>query len=458
MVLEAAPAQPQKIYSCRFCPKTYASVNGRWKHEGKEHPEEKAAAAAGDAMPAAAGVADDGQADVPPPPTGGAQPRGGDAMSEQAKQLAEALDAAVPALRVPTRRQLLLAYQDDAEALTHNKIALENFLGDYGLTVSQIRMICRQVLGSNRNDTATGQQTVMAFNPATGQSTPVIVMGGQSAPAQPQPYPQPVIIQQPGASEAPPAQGVTRDDMRDMVTDLWDRMEQRLAAAQPPPSQNVRTYHEPMRDASGTVMTDANGAPLVRIVQEPIDAMGNAFKFMSDAGLLKRDEPAPAPSVEEISARVRADLGNSQQREPDPVLATLSSDFAQLRGRLERDDAVREAVTETTNALVEQFQPQLERLRDIEGRQGMTDYQAQINSQRDTSKDFMGSLNSLSEGLRADLRPLVIQVAASNLKQLGFSDTAIADMMRPPPAPVDPGGMVDVAKRRAASTFDRWTR
>lgn len=465
MVLDTAPSQTKKHYSCRYCPKTYESNNGRWKHEGVKHPEEQAAAAAGVGPVDQAAPGDDQPAaDSSPPPTG--RPSGGGtAMSETAKQLALALDAAVPTLRPATKTQMLQGFENEAEELTRNVVALENFLSDYGLTVHQIRQIRRTIFGRTGNEAPnSGQQTVMGFNPQTGMTTPVIVIGGQGPSPQAQPYPQPVVIQ-PSVSEAPPAQGVTKDDLREMVSDLWERVEQRLAVAQQAPvSPNVRVFQEPIRDASGAVMVDSNGAPLIRTVQEPIDAMGNALKFVTDAGLLRRDDPAPAPvpvpTVDEISARVRDDLEKSQPREADPALTQLTAEFAQLRGRLERDDAVRDAIAETTTALVAQFEPQLSKLAALEGRQGVNDFQAQINSQRDTSKDLMGNLTSFSNDLRADLRPLVLQLAAMNLKQIGLSDSAIADLLRPPPAPTESTsvGLVDMAKRRATSTLERWTQ
>ena len=152
-------ASKEGEYYCRYCPAgPFKTTSRRSKHERGSHADEKELTKS----------------------AGGLEVSG---LSERTKEFAEVLSAVVTDIRAATKKQVILAFEQEADMLVRDRRELEDFLDDQGFTLHQIRQIARRIIGRGNRGTDLGSgahQQAMAYDPRTGQSVPVIVSTQES--------------------------------------------------------------------------------------------------------------------------------------------------------------------------------------------------------------------------------------------------------------------------------------
>ncbi len=435
---ESAPL-PVVGHMCRYCPAgPFKTTATRRRHETRTHPDEASVATQTRRIEKATGGIPESS------------------LTERAKEFAEAVEAAAPDLKSNSKKQLIQAFENESELLVRNERELEDFLDDYGLTIHQIRQIRRRIIGrKGALDANTGgNQQVMAINPTTGQQVPVIVLGGQGSPSPGQP----IIIAQPERPDTPP--GLTRADVKEMMEDMVDKI---TASTQQPPavSPNIRVYQEPIiNQESGKPQLDDKGQIMIRYVQEPIDPMASTMKMMKEMGLFDKETgPVPA-TIDQIIAGVRETIKDDRPAGPSPEITELTRKFDSFMADSERDAAVSDAVEKTVGRLMNEYRPSLDKLRELETQSGLNDFQAELMNSRETSREMMKGLEGFRDGVRDDLKPLVHQFAAGNLRNMGFSEQATVDILAqsqagPSTSDTTPA---DIGRRRRLNTMQNWAR
>ena len=444
-----ASASRKGSYMCRYCPAgPWPSTSGRRRHETREH---------GDKKERETQTLDLNKK------TGGLE---FSSLSEKAKEFVEALDAAVDSsFKAASRKQLIQAYQEEADVLSKEGTELENFLDDYGLNLHQIRQIRRRIIGragGTRAIGGNGSSHTVAYNPVTGQSVPIIVLNQGS---QQRERDQTPLIISTGNGDRPALtapQGVTPEDVVEIIESYFDKFfkkqeEERrtAAAAEVQASAHTRRYQEPVLTADGHPVLSPNGEPIMRWVIEPIDPLSNALKFLSTNGILGgRTETAKTLTAEEVRAIIREE----SPKPVDPAMQELKEGFKDLKTAVETKEKIETSVKVATEHLMEGLKPQLEELRDLRSRGPLSDAQAEIAYHERLSGGMITSMDKFRDGIREDLQPIFIQTAAANLKHLGLSEQTIGDILRKPAPANSPAQATVVEKRRAAQVMEKWVK
>jgi len=457
------PREKRERVKCAWCRKRFTEPFDRRRHEKEAHPKEFSAREKAEAEEKAAEAAREAaekEAEEFGKKTGGVDYS---TLSERGKEFVQALEGAGlletgkgAGLSQARRKQLIINYEEESDQLCKNKQALENLLGDYGLHQAQIRMMVRRVIKEPYADAqATAQPQAFTMDSRTGQLVPIIIQVPQGA-SSPQ-YPgAPIIIPQPAAQE----RGFSREDAENLFERMADRLEDRLdkrpEPVQPPTSINIRRYQQPVFDAEGQPVLGPNGVILMAWVEEPIDQLNATLAALSNLGLFNR-EPASVPltpTIEEIKAAVKGEAAVVS-----PEMTALQTNFQALLNKLDKDDAVKEAVEATTNRMFELVSPYLDSLKTSSvSPGGLTDVQAELHHTRGMTKDMLDTFQNFYGGVRDDIKPLFLTAAVGNLKRLGMSDDAISKVLisTAQAAAQEPPDVMQ--QRRRSNRMRQWVR
>ena len=437
---DPTPAPAKSKFPCRYCDEFYVNALVRFQHEKKEHGDEVAAKNVD--------KEDESRVKEITRMAGGIKP---ETLTEMTRAFIEAVDAAAPEMTAARRKQFVKAYDADYPETVRD---LEEFLHDWSMSMPQIRLITRSLFPRrNREEQNTGwgsgQQSMMAMDPTTGRTIPIIVVNGNGGQQSPQ---GPLIFQAP-AAEAP-RESLTKADVAvEVRTVVSEEFAKLTASMTKEPSPSIRRRQEPITNDAGEMILDGNGNVAMRWVEEPVNeslSLEKMLDLLTKFGLFGSQPKVLTP--EEIAVAVTKSLP-APIPVADPQVADLKDQMTTLSHRLEMRDEVSRAVETSTAQVMDSMQPQLDELKNLRNSQGQTDHQASLAHEERLTQTVVTTLASQLGNIRDDLRPLVITQAASQLRQQGFSPQAIVDMVQTHTSQEATASSPD----KVASALEKWT-
>lgn len=361
-------------------------------------------------------------------------------LSQKTLALAEAIEAAAPDLNPKTKKQMLLAYDDDESALGKNPDALAQFLDDYGLRRRQQRQIVRQLFGTQQQPTLTGFPG-MNFQtmPTPWGPMPAIIINKEGS--GPQPFPWPL----------PQERGESAEQVRQQtkLEDRLDRLEQVLSnliesKSQPPPV--TKRSRRVVFDKEGNITTDANGNIVYDEYEEPWEpgaresVLDNILPLLIKQMLGDRPRPIDEEALAlKIKDRLSSDLPGKSSISTDTIKEAIRSEISDIKHdvdeirkeqtRRERDEEIDRAiqrVREQDNQIISSLQAQVN---ERAGIHGLSDTQAAMKYQKDLVDIMVTTVSEQVNSVREDLRPLILQQAVQSLKMQGIPDDTIAQFL-----------------------------
>ena len=375
---------------CRWCPAgPFENGQRRQRHERREHPDQYKENASMLRQRIQSGGATDLVG----------------SMSEKGIKFTEALDAVAPGMRSNQKKQIILAFEQDASALGSDPKELEDFLDDCGLTIHQIRLVIRSLIPRSQRNPS---NQVLAYDPRTGTQIPIILPGATNSSRE---SGAPMIIT--GSS-----QGITKDDVIDIVDRMLIKQEQRQSNNSPHPVSSIRRVQQPAMGADGQPLVDTRGQVVMSWIEEPIDPATTLITTLMEMGMITSPK-----SMSEIIKSF--DSTKTEGEKTSPGLESLQKEFTEFRHVLEKDQAAQAAADGAVKALM----PQIEELRAQASQVGLSDHQADLNHQTQLLREVNNIMDGFRSGLRADLQPVFAQLTANQLKTMGLSDSAIAEVI-----------------------------
>lgn len=440
------PGPAKSKFPCRYCGVGHANALTRFHHEKNAHPEQVDASAADREEKAR-------QKELAKM-TGGISP---DTLTELSKAFVEALDAAAPDMTPARRRQCIRAYDVNYPQSARD---LENFLGDWSFSPPQIRIMVSSLFPARNRDSSeqgwgNGHGMVYAMDPSTGRQMPIIVLGQQGGGAA---APGPMFIQAPAAES--PKETLTRQDVAAEIERVLERHTAKQVAAQPEQSAvRMRRHQEPLIGPDGLMVLDGNNNVAMRWVEEPVsntDTLEKTLETLGRFGVIGNQ--AQVVDASAIAAEVKSQLP-LQAAVPSLEVAELKRGNDELKEKMtnlahqmEMKEEVAKAAENASSMVIGAMQPQLDELRNLRNREGMTDHQADLYHEEKLTSSLVSAFGQHLGSIRSDLRPLVISQAAAALKQQGLGPQAIVDMLQPQEGASSPAAPAD----RVSAAMDKW--
>jgi len=434
-----------KIYTCKHCGQEFDNSIKLARHIQAEHRGELQA---------------EKEAEKLAGRLGGLTP---DELSEKTLEFAEALEAAAPDLNAKTRKQMLLAYDDDSDTLSRDARACEDFLDDYGLRRKQQRQIIRQLFGSRRPEQA-GLEALGLKTAQTPFGTMLILDRDARSQA-------PLFFGGGGGGESPEtarAQAkleARMERLEEALTGIAEAMKNRE-----PPAPPMRRGRRVVFDKDGNIATDSQGNIIYEPYEEPWEpgardtTTETLLPLLVNRAFAERKEPKEIDE-EALALKIKERIAPKGEGDAKSVAAevkdSLRSELSEVRKEIESmktEHQTQQAIEAATRPLQAQLDAMTAQLAERGGYKGLSDSQAQLRFQKELVDTVVSAVGDQLTGVKEELRPFVLQQAVQSLRNQGLGDEVIRQFLSAVRERVPAGTIPETAKEEALRRIKEWSK
>ena len=361
-------------------------------------------------------------------------------LSPMAQRFYEATTQVVPNNKANLVKQMVTMFQRYSQTLAGDRHRFRSWIIRYGLTPDQVNLV---------EDEMFGIEDLLGTPSAQGGMTPQMVPnpgGGYQQVwygSQPGGHggDRPINVNVPPAPVPPPQTDSLRDEMREMRYEMGSMLKDFAAQVvqaqqQTPPVPSVHPMRRiPIMNDEGNILKDASGETVFQEV--PVDessSMMDMFKMALDYAKPVVGAPPPPPVDEEkLMMKMREEIRESTP-EPEPkVPDAIQQSVDEMRAttiNLQQQLSGLERERDITSAVENAVAPLADRLNDLQASSGLTDHQYELAHKERMAGGWRDMVSGVVDGVREDVKPMVVQSMASNLKNAGVPDEVIAGVLQ----------------------------
>jgi len=402
------------------------------------HPDQTKKAKSGGRKPSSQEKRSPAPPRTPRPPPVDEEYLGG--LSPMAQRFYDSATQVVPSNKANLVKQMVDMFQRYAQTLAADRHRFRSWIMRYGLTPDQVNLVEDEMFGIEdllgTPSAQSGMTPQMVPTPGGGYqqvwyAPPPGGLGGD----------RPINVNVPPSPAPPPQTDSLREEIREMRYEfgsmLKDFAAQVVQAQQSPSSSSSAgpMRRIPIMDDEGNILKDASGETVFQEI--PVDqssSMMDMFRMALDyAKPVIGPTPAPPVDEEKLMMKMREEIRDATpapepkvpdaiQQSVDEMRATTVNLQQQLMG-LERERDITSAVE---NAVA----PLATRLNELQTQSGLTDHQYELAHKERMAGGWRDMVAGVVDGVREDVKPMVVQSMASNLKNAGVPDEVIAGVLQ----------------------------